>query len=31
MTKAQAIAFIMNKNNVNYVTAKVYVETVLGM
>ena len=31
MTKAQAIEYIMQKNNVNYVTAKVYVETVLGL
>ena len=31
MTKQQAIEYIMQKNNVNYVTAKVYVETVLGL
>ena len=31
MTKTQAIEYIMQKNNVSYVVAKVYVETVLGL
>ena len=31
MTKEQAIRYIMDKNNINYVTAKVYVEQVLGL